>query len=103
MQVLLNRSETHNDIQCGVCNQSFRLYWERTSESERDTMRAIISKELLRHHEAELGNDKTVAAHPVGPFNLPDWSGAPQFSGAALLGGLADADRFARKPDSLLD
>jgi hypothetical protein len=26
-------------------------------------------------------------AHPEAPFTVPSWSGAPQFSGAALLGG----------------
>jgi hypothetical protein len=27
------------------------------------------------------------AAHPVNGFNLPEWSGNPQYSAAALLGG----------------
>jgi hypothetical protein len=33
--------------------------------------------------------------HPDSPFNVPSWSGAPQFSGAALLGGLSTIRRAA--------
>jgi hypothetical protein len=39
--------------------------------------------EELRDHHA----DQALVAHPESPFTIPDWSGAPQFSGAALLGG----------------
>jgi hypothetical protein len=95
MQILLRKSETRHDLQCTICNQGFRLYWERPSQAERETMRAIIAAELRRHHDAEHANDKTSAAHPSTPFNLPEWAGAPQFSGAALLGGLSGVHRTA--------
>jgi hypothetical protein len=84
MQVLLRKSEIRHDIQCGVCHQGFRVYWERTSQAERATMRTIVETELRHQHDG----DDTTAAHPETPFNLPQWSGAPQFSAAALLGGL---------------
>lgn len=83
MQVLLKRSEQKKDIQCTVCHQGFRVFWERSSPAERDTMRAIVHGELVRHHSA----DNSPAAHPPEPFNLPEWGGQPEFSGAALLGG----------------
>jgi hypothetical protein len=91
MQVLLKRSEEKKDIQCSVCRQGFRIFWERTSPAERDTMRAIVQGELVRHHDG----DATPAAHPQAPFNLPQWGGAPEFSGAALLGGGHSAVRPA--------
>ncbi|WP_035347314.1 hypothetical protein [Edaphobacter aggregans] len=83
MQVLLKPSTERKDIQCTVCQQGFRLYWERSEFAERETMRAIVLADLRRHH----ASDPTPAAHPAGLFNLPDWGGEPQFSGAALLGG----------------
>ncbi len=93
MQVLLRRSDDKQDIQCSICNQGFRLYWERSSPAEQATMRAIIEGELRLQH----ATDKTPAAHPSTLFNLPDWSGPPQYSGAALLGGLSDFHPVARK------
>jgi|KBSMisStaDraftv2_1062788.scaffolds.fasta_scaffold466254_2 hypothetical protein len=92
MQVLLKRSEEKKDIECNVCQQGFRLYWERTSPAERATMRAIIQGELIRHHDDNLNS---IDAHPARPFNLPEWSGEHQFSGAALLGGLSGVRRVA--------
>ena len=92
MQVLLRRSEFRQDLQCNVCGQGFRLYWERTSPAERDTMRAIIQGELIRHHDDKINS---IDAHPARPFNLPEWSGEHQFSGAALLGGLSGVRRVA--------
>jgi hypothetical protein len=97
MQVLLRKSDIHQDVQCSVCGQGFRLYWERTSPAEQATMRSIILGELRDHHAPEHGNDKTSSAHPASPFNLPSWSGPPQFSGAALLGGLSGMHRRAQK------
>ncbi len=84
MQVLLRKSTTRQDIVCSVCNQGFRAYWERTSPAERETMRSIIEGELRHQHRAT----QDPSAHPELPFNVPDWSGPPQFSGAAILGGL---------------
>ncbi len=91
MQVLLKRSESNSDIQCTVCGQGFRLYWERTSPAERETMRAIVLGELRTQHTE--GADNTPTVHPEAPFNMPNWSGSPQFSGAALLGGLSGIRR----------
>jgi hypothetical protein len=93
MQVLLKHSERHKDIECSVCKQSFRIYWERSSDAERQTMRAIVEGELRRHHDK---GDASKTAHPSGPFNLPEWSGDHQFSGAALLGGLSGLVRTPR-------
>ena len=98
MQVLLKKSQSAHDIQCSACGQSFRLYWERASDSERATMRTIVSAELLGHHAKEHGGNLTPSAHPEEPFNLPAWSGPAQFSGAALLGGLSGIRRTAPRP-----
>jgi hypothetical protein len=95
MQVLLKHSEDKKDIECSVCKQGFRIYWERSSLSERETMRAIVQGELIRHHD---NKEKTAEAHPAKPFNLPEWSGEHQFSGAALLGGLSGLRRVAPTP-----
>jgi hypothetical protein len=83
MQVLLRKSKVTKDIQCSVCHQGFQVYWERTSPAERATMRAIVEAELRHQHLEDPGR----SAHPEAPFNLPQWSGLPQFSAAALLGG----------------
>jgi len=91
MQVLLRKSDDRKDIECGVCGQGFRLYWERTSEAERETMRPMLQEELRKQHRG----DSSIAAHPAAPFNLPSWSGSAQFSGAALLGGLSTIRRAA--------
>lgn len=98
MQVLLRKSDTSHDVRCDVCGQGFRLYWERTSLAEQATMRAIVLGELRDQHATGQGaDDKSSAVHPSSPFNLPNWSGQPQFSGAALLGGLSGVRRAARK------
>ncbi len=91
MQVLLRKSEEKQDVQCNICGQGFRLYWERTSLEEQASMRGIVLDELVQHHAV----DKSRAAHPHTPFNLPSWPGPPQFSGAALLGGLSSIRRVA--------
>jgi hypothetical protein len=81
MRVLLKKSNEHQDVECSICGQCFRLYWERSSEAERATMRAIIQGELRYQHHS----DMTATAHPGIPFYLPDWSVTPQFIGAALV------------------
>jgi hypothetical protein len=91
MQVLLRKSDERKDIQCEVCGQGFRLYWERTSQAEQETMRPMLQDELRKQHRG----DASVTAHPASPFNLPSWSGSAQFSGAALLGGLSTIRRAA--------
>ena len=95
MQVLLKRSQDKKDIECTVCNLGFRLYWERTSPAERETMRAIIQGELVRQHDNKLN---VIDPHPYKPFNLPEWSGEHQFSGAALLGGFSGLRRAVPTP-----
>ena len=82
MQVLCAPSETSPDIYCPVCSKGFRLFWERTSIADRQAMLPDISSELRQHHA-----DLAPVAHPETPFTIPAWSGLPQFSGAALLGG----------------
>ncbi len=89
MQVLLRKSDEKSDIQCEICGQGFRVYWERTSIRERAAIIPSILQDLRRQH----ATDATSAAHPAAPFNVPEWSGAPQFSGAALRGGLTDFHR----------
>jgi hypothetical protein len=91
MQVLLRKSQQAQDLTCRVCGQGFRVYWERTSLEEQMAMRAIVLKELDQHH----AGDRSASAHPDLPFNVPDWQGSPQFSGAALLGGLSTIRRAA--------
>jgi hypothetical protein len=91
MQVLLRKSDESNDINCAVCGQGFRVYWERTSTEERATITPTILEDLRLQH----ATDSTSAAHPSSPFNVPEWNGAPQFSGAALLGGLSGFHRMA--------
>jgi hypothetical protein len=93
MQVLLRKSDEKNDVNCSVCGQGFRLYWERTSIEEQSIMRSAVLEELRQHH----ASDATAAAHPEFPFNVPSWTGSPQFSGAALLGGLSGFHRA--RPD----
>ena len=97
MQVLLRKSanpddpNAKQDVRCSVCNQGFRIYWERTSDSERAAMRVIVLSELKAQHT----NDLTTAAHPSALFNVPNWQGPAQFSGAAMLGGLSTIRRAA--------
>ena len=83
MQVLCKISPTLADIRCPLCQQSFHLYWERTSAAERAQTRHRILDALAAHHTST----PTPDAHPRTGFNIPSWSGIPAFSGAALLGG----------------
>jgi hypothetical protein len=100
MQVLLRRSNFRQDIQCSVCGQGFRLYWELRSASERATMRSIVIGELREHHSREQGGDKTAAAHPVDLFRLPTWLGSPEFSRSTLLASPESRiHRAARRTD----
>jgi hypothetical protein len=91
MQVLLKKSEERQDLQCPLCGQGFRVYWERTSLKEQSAVRGPILQALREEH----ATDPSRAAHSDTPFNVPQWSGAPQFSGAALLGGLSRLHRSA--------
>ncbi len=86
MQVLCKLSNSSSDIRCPHCGQGFLLYWERSSRQEQDQARREI-QHVLRGHHAEIS---TPDAHPDSAFNIPNWSGQANFSGAALLGGLPD-------------
>jgi hypothetical protein len=94
MQALLRKSDEKHDLTCDVCGQGFLLYWSRPSSSEQQSMRATVQDELRQHHFG-VPADLSPAAHPASPFNVPSWEGSPQFSGAALLGGLSTIRRTA--------
>jgi hypothetical protein len=83
MQALCTPTETAPDIKCPVCQKGFRLFWERRNESDQEAAIPAILLELRAHHE----DPEAENHHPEAPFNVPAWSGLPQFSGAALLGG----------------
>ncbi|CAN5721401.1 hypothetical protein BH10ACI4_BH10ACI4_24980 [soil metagenome] len=101
MQVLLRKtdSDAQREIECSVCGQGFRVYWERTCMDERAAMREIVLDELSGQHTQS--NDQSIAAHPASPFNVPKWTGSPQFSGAAMLGGLSGLHRAAGQEHEL--
>lgn len=83
MQVLCKISDTVSDVRCKVCGQGFLVFWSRTSVAEQNATRGNVVDALARQHEAS--NSEHV--HPRIGFNVPDWSGLPSFSAAALLGG----------------
>ncbi len=89
MQVLVRKTEGSSDVACSICGQGFRLYWERPSEEEQKVMTANVREALHRQHTDGIER----SAHPAVPFNVPSWPGMPQFSAAALLGGLSGARR----------
>jgi len=76
-------SEENGEIICSVCGQSYKLYFERPSLADREQAVALVMQALMDHHLTDEGRD----AHPQKPFNVPEWSGAPEWSAAALLGG----------------
>jgi hypothetical protein len=80
MQALCTPNELTADVKCPVCSKGFRLFWERPSKLDQIAALPAILKQLRAHHEE--GDE-----HPETSFNVPQWSGSPEFSGAALLGG----------------
>ena len=83
MQVLCKLSDSSPDVHCPVCGQGFLLYWERSCRIQQNDTRHSIQQALRDHHiDADL-----TSAHPETAFNIPSWSGSPNFSAAALLGG----------------
>ena len=80
MQALCTPTETLADITCPVCAQGFRLFWERTDLDDQSAALPEVLRELSAHH-------REGSHHPDRSFNVPHWSGSPEFSGAALLGG----------------
>ena len=83
MQVLCKISNTVSDVRCKVCGQGFLVYWSRTSQTEQDATRRQVIEALAEQHHSS----KSDQVHPRTGFNVPDWSGLPGFSAAALLGG----------------
>ena len=83
MQVLCKVSDTVSDIRCEICGQGFRVYWSRTSQAEQDATRRHVVEALARQHSSSNSDQ----VHPRTGFNIPEWSGLPNFSAAALLGG----------------
>jgi hypothetical protein len=92
MQVVCQPSNNSADVRCPVCGQGFLLYWERTCRIEQGETLSDIQQSLADHHTADVavGDD---AVHPIAAFNIPEWSGNPEFSGAAMLGGLPSIAR----------
>lgn len=83
MQVLCKTSNTVSDVRCKICGQGFLVYWSRTSRAEQELTRRHVVEALANQH----GASHSANVHPKTGFNVPDWSGLPSFSGAALLGG----------------
>jgi hypothetical protein len=83
MQVLCQLSNTASDVRCKVCGQGFVVYWSRTSQEEQELARRSVVEVLELQHATSSSAD----VHPKAGFNVPEWSGLPRFSGAALLGG----------------
>jgi hypothetical protein len=83
MQVLCKISDSVSDVRCKVCGQGFLVYWSRTSQEERDATRRQVIDALAEQHASSISTE----VHPRTGFNIPEWSGAPRFSAAALLGG----------------
>ena len=84
MQALCKPTTDSPDILCPVCGKGFRLYWERSSQIQQQAALPEVHQALRDHH-----NDPAFTSHPAAAFNVPNWSGLPQFSAAALLGGAA--------------
>ncbi len=84
MQVLCKPTDATPDVHCPICGQGFLLYWERSSRDQQDDTLPNILQALREHH-----SHPGFSPHPGSPFNIPNWTGLPQFSAAALLGGAA--------------
>jgi hypothetical protein len=76
-------TEESGEIVCNVCGQRYKLYFERPSVADREQAIALVEQALASHHL----NDEESTAHPQRAFNVPEWSGPPEWSAAALLGG----------------
>lgn len=83
MQVLCMATEESGEIVCGICGQNYKLYFERPSQADREQAVGLVLQALWNHHLIDEGS----AAHPQKAFNVPEWSGPPEWSAAALLGG----------------
>jgi hypothetical protein len=83
LQVLCIATEECGEVICKICGATYKLYFERPSQADRDQAVELVMQTLTDHHASENGRE----AHPQKPFNVPEWSGAPEWSAAALLGG----------------
>jgi hypothetical protein len=83
LQVLCVATEAYGEVVCKICGQSYKLYFERSSSADREEAMAAVEQTLTNHHVTKDGR----SAHPQRPFNVPEWSGPPEWSAAALLGG----------------
>jgi hypothetical protein len=86
MQVLCKLSDTSSDVHCRVCGQGFLVYWSRNSRAEQAASRNMVIEALAGQHHTS----SSPHVHPRTGFNVPEWSGRPGVSGAALLGGAKD-------------
>jgi len=82
VQVLCVATEECGEVVCKICGQHYKLYFERPSRADREEVEMVLQV-LTNHHLTEDGR----SAHPQRPFNVPEWSGPPEWSAAALLGG----------------
>ncbi|HEX3472214.1 MAG TPA: hypothetical protein VHT28_13605 [Silvibacterium sp.] len=76
-------TEEYADVICEICREKYKLYFERPSQEEREQAVAMVIQALANHHVTADGS----WVHPQKPFNVPEWSGPPEWSAAALLGG----------------
>jgi hypothetical protein len=83
VQVLCIPTEECGEIMCAICGKQYKLYFERPWREDREEAIALVLQVLTAHHAA----DEERTAHPQRAFNVPEWSGKPEFSAAALLGG----------------
>ena len=83
MQVLCIPTEECGEIICAFCGKQYKLYFERPSRVDREEAIAQVLQVLAEHH----ADGEADEAHPQKPFNVPEWSGRPELSAAALLGG----------------
>jgi hypothetical protein len=83
MQVLCKISDSASDVHCEICGQGFRVFWSRTAREEQQEALNKVRKALAAHHTGSTQAN----SHPSTSFNVPEWSGLPQFSGAAILSG----------------
>ena len=83
MQVLCVPTAECGEIVCSICGNQYKLYFERPSWEDREGAIAQVLQVLAEHHAGEECDEP----HPQKPFTVPEWSGRPELSAAALLGG----------------
>jgi hypothetical protein len=76
-------SNSVSDVRCKVCGQGFLVFWSRTSREEQENTRRQVIAVLAAQHQSSSSNH----VHPRASFNIPEWSGVPSFSAAALPAG----------------